>query len=330
MSYKYLIKPSNWACLISLLLGFSCITPINADTINDWQLINTMRAKQLNEVSGVAINQQYPDQLWMINDSGGGNYIYAVQRTTADIINRIKIDGVVNVDWEDLARFHYQGQNWLLIADIGDNRARRQFLHLYLIKEPILNATGQYPSNIKPTADISFYYKDGPRDSEALSVDLTSQQILLISKRDDIPKLYRLPLTIQTPNQPLLAEAITTIQHLQKPTLLDTLRYGQRAQYIAQPTALDISEIDTEGHQTAALLTYKNLYLYQKLNGETWTKAFSNSPKVILLPPLIQAEALTFLSKDSILITSEQLPAPVYQLNLSINADDNNKLHQSN
>lgn len=284
----------------------------------EWELSSVMRAEVLNEVSGMSISHHDSELLWVINDSGGGNQLHAINRHSGINVASIVITGVINRDWEDLDSFHYQGRNWLLIGDIGDNSARRQFLHLYLLPEPLADTNGDFPAAIKPTADITFSYANGARDSESMAVSPATAEILIISKRDDTPQVYRLPLLLSTPDQPLTATRLAPIDNLQKPGVFDLLRFGQRARYIAQPTSLTISSSATDDSQLVALLTYKNVYHYRRQTGDNWQQTFARTPEVTLLPPLAQAEAITYDIQNQLLVTSEQLPAPVYRLSRTV------------
>ncbi|MGK4421996.1 hypothetical protein ACSLVQ_27485, partial [Klebsiella pneumoniae] len=90
----------------------------------------------------------------------------------------------------------------LLLADIGDNNAFRPFVTLYIVDEP-------EPSRLRPDAELSaaprrtltVLYPDGPRDAEAVAVDANEGFVYLLSKRDAVPRLYRVPLAPLLPVQ---------------------------------------------------------------------------------------------------------------------------------
>jgi hypothetical protein len=67
----------------------------------------------------------------------------------------------------------------------------------------------------------------------------------------------------------------------------------------------------------AVVLTYGNAFFFEKKSSEEWPEVFTGSPKEIVVPQMNQAESICF-SRDSsnIYVTTEQLPAPLYKLDL--------------
>lgn len=277
----------------------------------------TLDEPALNELSGLASSNVRQEVLWAVNDSGNGSELFAINKHTGTTLGTVTVDGVVNVDWEDLAAFEFKQQNWLLIADVGDNSAERQLVHLWLIKEPNANDDGQYNGNIRPTADLVFSYPDGARDVESVDVDVTNQQILIISKREPLPRVYTLPLTTSTPARPLTANYIGQVTQIPQPTAADHIVFGSRSAWIASPTALSVWQDRHSTNQYALLLTYKQAYLYTKDINQSWADTFSSQPKTVPMPVLPQAEALIVDQLHTTFwLTSEKLPTPLYQLPL--------------
>jgi hypothetical protein len=63
------------------------------------------------------------------------------------------------------------------------------------------------------------------------------------------------------------------------------------------------------------VVTYKDAYLFRRPAGEDWATAFARSPQLIPLPPMRQAEAISFAADQrSLYVTSEGRPAPLYRL----------------
>lgn len=277
----------------------------------------TLAQTDLNELSGLAGSPSNPSVLWGVNDSGNASVLYAINKHDGTDLGQVALEGVVNVDWEDLASFTLNGRSWLLIADVGDNRAVRQLVHLWLVPEPVADKQGRYSGSIQPKADIAYIYPQGPRDSESVGVDVVNQQIIIISKRDPLPRVYRLPLVTSTPDKVLTAEFLGEVSKLQQPTLSDELVFGQYASSVAQTTALSIRDLD-QGRQQALLLTYKQAYLYTRSLDQDWGQVFAQNPQIITMPRLPQAEALSFDQEQNLFwLTSEQLPTPLYAIPLS-------------
>jgi hypothetical protein len=158
---------------------------------------------------------------------------------------------------------------------------------------------------------LRFIYEDGSHDCESVAVDLSSRQILLLSKRAKPPTLYMLPLVTQTGESLQVAKKLSHISVMPQPTLQDLISNPKFGYYHSQPTAMDVSP----NGATAVILTYKNAYLFQRARGENWPEAFIKIPQQILLPKLRQAEALCFATDGKTLfVTSEKLPAPLLRL----------------
>ena len=102
-------------------------------------------------------------------------------------------------DWEDMAAFRRDGKSYLLIGDIGDNKANRetikQPLKLLLVQEPDAGSLPAGETTLPIERTIQFRYEDGPHDCEALAVDAKRNVALLLTKELDTEcSLYEVPL----------------------------------------------------------------------------------------------------------------------------------------
>ncbi len=252
--------------------------------------------------------------LWVHNDGGTGPYIFAAS-DEGKHLGKFQLATAENMDWEDMASFQLDGTAYLLIGDIGDNHAQRSFCTLYIIAEPIIAESDRLKTRTLSTAwQQRFRYEDGPRDCEAVAVDVEARRVLLLSKRDAPPALYSLPLLPGTTGRIEPARRLTSISNIPPPTPADLkFRYGR---YRSQPTAVDLSPT---GH-VMTVLTYKHAYLYNRLPKENWKTAWSRPPMIVYLPSvekskLRQREALCFRPQDrSLFVTSEGRHAPLYRL----------------
>ena len=143
---------------------------------------------QVYEASG-AIQATFDDDLvWIINDRGNPAELFLVSQSTGKTITILELDSVSNIDWEDLASHQDSlGNNYLYIADIGDNYGSRATVNVYKFLEPSLSdidTTLSQQSYIPLGLEIiSFTYEGGPRDAEALIVHPQSGAISIINKR---------------------------------------------------------------------------------------------------------------------------------------------------
>ena len=153
----------------------------------DAKHLATITDARLDEISGIVVASTH-DGWWVHNDSGDKPRIYAVDRT-GTVAAVVSVAGARARDWEDMARFERDGQAYLVCGDVGDNRGKRKHVTLYIIAEPTVTAK-QAPV----LAEITVTYPDGPRDCEGVAVDGSTGEILLLSKRDTVPRLYAVPL----------------------------------------------------------------------------------------------------------------------------------------
>lgn len=110
-----------------------------------------LSAKPLSEVSGMAKSRSYPNTYWVVNDSGNDARLFAINREGQLIIptfSRFSYYGETpedgkkpwegfrvlytrNVDWEAMTA----DDNYLYVADIGNNFNNRRNLVIYALSE---------------------------------------------------------------------------------------------------------------------------------------------------------------------------------------------------
>lgn len=254
----------------------------------------------INEASGLATSPTNGDFLWVINDSGGTSEIHLVNCDGTDR-GKLALKGVPNIDWEDLASFKFDGKPYLLVADTGDNDARRETCTVYVVSEPELPAAGKSLDMASaPAWQIRFRYEGGPRDCESVAVDAKTKKIVLLSKRTKPPEVYELPLG------PSGKRGVLTIKPLGT-TLVKGTGLGI-IPFFDQPTGLDIS---ADGSM-AAVVTYASVFLFSRDASETWVEAFAKKPIELGPHKLPQAESVAF-SRDgkSIRVISEGNASPI-------------------
>lgn len=150
---------------IVVVLGWSGL-PAAAETVEF-----TISDNRITESSGLATDAD-AERYWTINDSGDEGIAYALD-------GKGKTDGTLEfradpVDVEAVA-FH---DGRLYLADIGDNRERRDLVTVYVF------------ADAEPAADpvifqaYDFAYPDGPHDAETLLVD-GDGRLFLVTKGVD-------------------------------------------------------------------------------------------------------------------------------------------------
>lgn len=284
--------------------------------------------KSLDEISGLARSARGAGVVWVVNDSGNDAAIYALatggdgEAGRAEMgrhVATLRLTGIDNRDWEDLASVTISGEPWLVVADMGDNNAKRDVVRLVFVREPRLPARAT-PQAAEPTVDVEplaldalpslvlpFGYEDGPRDAEGLAIDPASGDLLILSKRVNPPGLYRLPWPGALLNQPPPHRADTPdptdtprVAETATAHRIATLRGGStfpeadefdRMPIFQQPTAMDISP---DG-RCLLVLTYPKLWLYERPTAHApWAQVVAAPPAAFTIPPLPQSEACAF------------------------------------
>jgi len=296
--------------LLTVLLLFGCSDPgpqeRPAATNAPAALVGgTLSSPEIDEASGLARSITQPGMLWVINDDGPPK-LFAIDKRGANR-GQVKLARARNVDWEDLASFRLDDIPYLLVADIGDNRARRKFLSLYIVAETGLSADKGVRS---PAWRIDFRYPDGPRDAEAVAVDVSNERILVLTKRDIPAVLYALPLRPET-DAVQVATRLGAVTGIPQPSRQE-VEYAPKTQdWSWQPTAMDISP----DNRAAAILTYQAVYYFERGNDEDWLAALQEAPIVVGLGSFRDAESLAFGNNGhSVLVTFEKRHAAVLQI----------------
>ncbi|MBS3735335.1 MAG: hypothetical protein KGY99_10500 [Phycisphaerae bacterium] len=264
---------------------------------------------RIDESSGLVAGRRNPAVFWTHNDSGGRPWLFAIDREGRTVAT-LTVRGAVNRDWEDIGAFTRDGRAWLLIADTGDNRRRRDDVRVYLLPEPAIPPAGEHddePTPAELTGEVAvtvpLRYADGPEDVEAVAVDsggpdAGDEVCYLVSKRGGA-RVYALPLPDATPAAPVVLTPIAKLEEMLWATAMDIAPDGGRA----------------------VVLSYGSCHVYARraaaggADPEPWADALSRAPRRVTVPPLAQREAVAFGSDGATLyVTSEKLPAPLIEI----------------
>ena len=130
--------------------------------------------------------------LWTHNDSGDLARIFAINNN-GEHLGVYTIENATNRDWEDIAVGSGPNENeeYIYVAEIGDNLSQYDLKYIYRIPEPIVDAN-QAPVNISlGNADVIKYrYPDGSRDAETIMIDPVTKDIYIVSKRENNVRIY--------------------------------------------------------------------------------------------------------------------------------------------
>ncbi len=286
-------KPARFLGLLLLLLG-GCEA---ADPPPfGFAVVGRIEDAAIREASGLARSQRQEDLLWLINDNGAKEIIHAIGPTGARL-GEFDLKKSRNVDWEDLASFRYEDKPYLMVADIGDNDARRDFRTLYFVKEPKVKKRDDEKLDWR----VDYAYPDGPRDAEAAAVDIDNERVLILSKRDIPPVLYEVPLRVDS-DDVIDAKRLGKIVSLQRPRKQDVDFAPKSKDWHWQPVGMDISA----DNRAAVILTYRFAYYYQRQLGQDWYDALNSRPARISLGNFKNAESIAFGNdKRTVFVTGE-------------------------
>ncbi|MBA4136880.1 MAG: hypothetical protein C0518_06145 [Opitutus sp.] len=283
-----------------LLLLPACRTPDHGGPFAGPFDAGTMAEPRNQEASGLAVSRRAANLLWIHEDSGRAPELHALDEHGARR-GRILVAGAENIDWEDVASFTLEGRAWLCVADVGDNNAQRPFVQLHFIEEP--DPTLLSPDQeltLRPTFSLQVSYEDGPRDCESVAVDARERAVYLLSKRDAVPRLYRVPLAAAA--RPVVARKVGEAPHFPKPNQVQRVLKIPTGLYRASPCAMDFAA-DGSG---AVVLTYGDTLYFPRATGESWPTALAREPVVLGGHGLLQAEAVAFARDGrSIFVCSE-------------------------
>lgn len=264
---------------------------------------------RLIETSGMQASHSRDGDFFVHNDDGEP-VIYAINQAGANL-GELMLVPAKNKDWEDLTMIPVEDSRWLVVGDIGDNRAKRESIKLYFTEEPQTGKNDRYSGHLVLEHWIELTYPDGARDCEAMAYDAVGDRILLLSKRDKPPHLYAVDRETALSQGQAELEYLGNIHPMRPPTPADRARFGGRTDWISQPTGMDISP---DGKQLV-VLTYRSLYRFRRQDGEDWLSALQRKPDEMIGPPAPQNEAVAYSSDgEAVYVTTEKIPAPVFKI----------------
>ncbi|MBK1440441.1 hypothetical protein JHJ32_10630 [Parapedobacter sp. ISTM3] len=140
---------------------------------------------EIKEASGLVASVRNPGNFWTHNDSGDHARIFLIN-DSAQLKKTCYLKGVVARDWEDIGIMRRHGTNYIIVGDIGDNKAQYPYVAVHIFEEPKVTVRSPVVDTIPPTGicSIILKYEDGPRDAESLFFDPQDERLYIISKRE--------------------------------------------------------------------------------------------------------------------------------------------------
>ncbi len=322
-------RRSVWPLLICALLGACHLTPeqtwaravagspgesaeraaalaiVPAQTPPAVATLEELSTRDLAEASGLVADRRQAQRFWALNDSGNGPNLYTISGARREV-RRYALPELNNVDWEDLSWMYFRGADYLVVGDIGDNRARRAFVQLHFFKPP-----PDEKAAVQRVHSLRLRYPDGPRDAESLAYDPRSKQLIILSKRSDTPHLYALDVAQALESNEMTLTRVGALAPFPAAAGGPNRHLRPGANW---PTAMDISP---EGSHWI-VLNYVAAYIYRRAPQDSLDDLLVQTPQRIALPELPQAEGVCFgKTATEFFVISEQLPTRLAHIVLS-------------
>lgn len=261
-----------------------------------------LTGEALEEASGLVAAS--PGGYWAHNDSGHAALLFHVEPDSGRS-RALPLPLPPLRDWEDIAAMRWQGRTLLILADVGDNRGRREQVRLHFIEEPQGGDAA-----VRLVHSLALRYPDGPRDCEAVAFDPVDERIYLLSKRDRPPRLYSL-----AAGEALSAAALVARFERELRVLSEAADWGLRGlrPLTYAPTAMDIAP-DGAG---ILVLNYLEAYWWPRRADQRLADVLSQAPRPLGRHGLPQAEGIGFSPDgNAAMVISEQLPTRLLRLPL--------------
>ena len=251
--------------------------------------INNDGTNYLSESSGLAYSRRTDGILWTFNDSGGAAKVFAISEQ-GDRLADVTLEGIENIDWEDIAINVEGGVSMLYIADMGNNNHDKTVLYIYKFPEPAVTVQCIESSDPEQGASlcdrvdievsegdietIKFTWPGYSHDCEALAVDPATGDMLLFTKDyedDAVSEIYKVPKS-GSPGEVEVLEYVGQIPHKE----------------------VTAGEISPSG-DTLAIACYGEGWSYSLPPGQTWVKYLASDPIPCFLKLSVedQREAIT-------------------------------------
>jgi hypothetical protein len=269
------------ACLLSACFACERKTPISISS--DFSAGRKLGQIDpvLEEASGLVASRKNPGYLWTHNDSGDSARIFLIDEE-GKIVFTCYLQGAKNRDWEDIAMgLGPDSTSYLFVADIGDNLARFPYKHIYCFEEPAFR--GEAVDTLRQFHTLTLQLDDGIRDSETLLADPVTQNLYLVSKREDAVRLYEV-------KNPLDADTLRATFQLELP--FHNMNGG---------------DISPDGREIL-LRDYEAVYYWARPAGTTVAEALRGRAKALRYQREAQGEAIAFKLDGSGYYTLSESP----------------------
>lgn len=261
---------------------------------------------ELTESSGLAVSTRDPNCIWTHNDSGHGPKLFAYDIRTGKLTGECRLVGAGSVDWESLTTAG-RDSGELIVADSGDNDARRQFITLYRFDEPDPHDMTELDASLYQSLDVRF--PDGPVDCEAIWYDASESSLFLLSKgRLPFAGAYRVP-------DPWWPRSVTPDDAGERFSAADEqppIVTATKIATLALPMATGADRDPVTGDIWVA--SYFQAFCFRRGTHTHVRTQLTDVPIAVEMPRWRQIEGIAIDRKSQVWITTEGFPAKLGRL----------------
>ena len=272
--------------------------PPPCPVIDRVEVVGRVVSPEIREVSGLVASRTQPDVLWVHNDSGDLPRLFAIH-TDGSLRGTFLLEATAR-DWEDMAigPGPRRGQQYLYLADIGDNFSQRDSIQIHRFAEPVVDgANHQIAASEIVTMDLT--YPDGAHDAETLLVDPETGDLLIVIK------------TLYAPG-PSLVYRLSAEAQARGDTVLELVGEAN----LEGGDFTTGGDISPDGREIL-VRGYVGARLWRRTRRQSVAEALAGEPcevPVVGVPEEPQGEAIGFSPDgESYLTLSEGLDQPIYQ-----------------
>jgi hypothetical protein len=164
-----------------------------------------LKTNKIDEASGLVRSVNNKGWLWTHNDSGDIARLFLIDPKDGALKMQVRLDGIKNVDFEDITQRTVDNLTYLVIGDIGDNFGRRDNLALHQIREPTFEGIAEIVIPSRDIETMRLQYTEGARDAETL-MTAPNNELVIVTKRETENYIYQFTFTPKT-TQTLNAKA---------------------------------------------------------------------------------------------------------------------------
>jgi hypothetical protein len=121
MSHRPVLLPSLRTLALAAAVGALAACGGEAPDSGGARLSGLLIDPQLDEISGLAASRRHRGVLWVHDDGGNPERLFAVD-LRGQRLATFRLEDVPKTDWEDIAAFELDGRAYLLVADVGDQQ----------------------------------------------------------------------------------------------------------------------------------------------------------------------------------------------------------------